>query len=89
MGWIENTAYDLIGFGALALAAGELETAGKLLGHVDKLVEGIHLRFLNYAERARTDVESELRARMGKDRLEACRTEGASLSMDAITALVD
>jgi len=89
MGWIENTAYDLIGFGALALAAGELETAGKLLGHVDKLVEGIHLRFLNYAERARTDVESELRARMGEDRLEACRTEGASLSMDAITALVD
>ena len=28
MGWTENTAYDLIGFGALALAAGELETAG-------------------------------------------------------------
>ena len=89
MGWTENTAYDLIGFSALALVAGELETSGKLLGQLDKLAEDIHLRFLTYAERFRTDVASELRARMGEDRFDACRTEGASLSMDAITALVD
>jgi predicted ATPase/class 3 adenylate cyclase len=89
MGWTENAAYSLIGFSALALAADELETAGKLLGQLDKLAEEIHLRFLTYAERARTDVERELRARLGEDRLDACRTEGASLSMEAITALVD
>ncbi len=88
MGWTENAAYSLIGFSALALAADELETAGKLLGQLDKLAEEIHLRFLTYAERARTDVESELRLRMGEDRLDANRTEGASLSMEAITALV-
>ena len=50
---------------------------------------GTALRFLTYAERFRAGVESELRVRMGEDRLDACRTEGASLSMDAITALVD
>jgi len=89
MGWTENTAYDLIGFSALALAAGDLETAAKLLGQVDKLAQHIHLSFLTYAERARRDVESELRVLMGEDRLEAYRTEGASLSLEAITALVD
>ena len=89
MGWTENTAYDLIGFSALALAADELETAGKLLGQLDKLAQNIHLSFLTYAERVRTDVESELRIRIGEDRLDAYRTEGASLSMEAITALVD
>jgi predicted ATPase/class 3 adenylate cyclase len=89
MGWTENTAYNLIGFSALALAADELDTAAKLLGQLDKLAQDIHLSFLTYAERARTDVESELRIRMGEDRLDANRTEGASLSMEAITALVD
>jgi hypothetical protein len=89
MGWTENVAYDLIGFSALALAADELKTAGKLLGQLDKLAQDIHLSFLTYAERARTGVESELRVRVGEDRLDAYRTEGASLSMEAITALVD
>ena len=66
MGWTENTAYDLIGLSALALAADELETAGKLLGQLDKLAQNIHLSFLTYAERIRTDVELELRARTGR-----------------------
>jgi predicted ATPase/class 3 adenylate cyclase len=89
MGWTENVAYCLVGFSALALAAAELEAAGKLLGQVDRLVEDIHLTFLTYAERVRTDVENELRLRLGEDRLEACRADGASLSMEATMALVD
>jgi predicted ATPase/class 3 adenylate cyclase len=89
MGWTENVAYCLVGFSALALAADELEAAGKLLGQVDRLVEDIHLRFLTYAERVRTDVESELRLRLGEDRLEACRADGAALSMEAVMVLID
>ena len=89
MGWTENTAYCLVGFSALALASDDLETAGVLLGQVDRLVEEIHLSFLAYAERVREDVQGELRVRLGEDRLEACRTDGALLSMEAVTALVD
>jgi tetratricopeptide (TPR) repeat protein len=89
MGWTENVAYCFVGFSALALAVDELEAAGKLLGQVDRLVEDIHLRFLTYAERVRTNVESELRLRLGVDRLEACRAEGAALSVEAVMALVE
>jgi predicted ATPase/class 3 adenylate cyclase len=89
MGWTENVAYDLVGFSALALAAGDPETAGRLLGQVDRLVEEIHLSFLQYAERVRMDVEGELRLQLGDDQLEACRADGAALSMEAVTALVD
>jgi predicted ATPase/class 3 adenylate cyclase len=88
MGWTENTAYCLVGFSALALAADDPETAGSLLGQVDRLLEEIHLEFLAYAEHARQDVERELRVRLGEDGLEACRTSGALLSLEAVTALV-
>jgi hypothetical protein len=44
---------------------------------------------LAYAERVRRDVESELRHRMSGDRLEACRADGAALSLEAAVALVD
>jgi hypothetical protein len=47
------------------------------------------LSFLQYAERVRMDVEAELRLRLGEDRLEAYRADGAALSMEAVTALVD
>ena len=36
-----------------------------------------------YAEAARAQVESDLRSRLGEDRLEALRAEGRSLSTEA------
>jgi predicted ATPase/class 3 adenylate cyclase len=82
MGWKENVAYCLVGFGAVAVAAGELDRAGRFLGQAELLVEDLHLRLEPYAEIARAQVERDLRSRLGEDRLEALRAEGRSLSID-------
>jgi hypothetical protein len=83
MGWKENVAYCLVGFGALAVAAGELAAAGHFLGQAELLIEDLHLRLEAYAEAVRAQLERDLRARLGEKRLEALRAEGRSLSMEA------
>src|SRR5262245_12181652 len=61
MRWMENVAYGLVGFSALAVAGVELERAGVLLGHLDHLAEEISLKLEVYAERVRAQVERDLR----------------------------
>ena len=83
MGWKENVAYCLVGFGALAVAAGKLDAAGHFLGQAELLIEDLHLRLEAYAEAVRAQLERDLRARLGEERLEGLRAEGRSLSMAA------
>jgi len=83
MGWKENVAYCLVGFGGVAVAAGELDRAGRFLGQAELLIEDLHLRLEPYAEVARAQVERDLRSHLGDDRLEALRAEGSSLSIEA------
>jgi predicted ATPase len=83
MGWKENLAYCFVGFGALAVAAGELDQAGHFLGQADRLVEDLPLKFEVYAEAVRVQIEADLRSRLGGDRLEALRAEGRALSIEA------
>ena len=82
MGWRENVAYSLVGIGAISVAAGELDRAGRFLGQAELLVEDLHLNLEIYAEAVHTQVERDLRSRLGEDRLEAVRVEGRSLSME-------
>ncbi|MEK6274810.1 MAG: adenylate/guanylate cyclase domain-containing protein [Actinomycetota bacterium] len=82
MGWKENVAYCLVGFGGLAVAAGELDLAGRFLGQAELLIEDLHLRLEPYAETARAQVERALRSHLGDDRLDALRAEGRSLSIE-------
>jgi Flp pilus assembly protein TadD len=89
MRWMENVAYGLVGFSALAVADGELEKAGKLLGHADHLAEEISLRFEPYAERVRAQVKRDLRSSLGEEELTTLRAEGRSLSMADLDALID
>jgi predicted ATPase/class 3 adenylate cyclase len=87
MPWKNIVAFCLIGLGSVSVAADELDRAGHLLGHVDRLLEEIHLKFEIYAERVRTELEQELRSRLGDEQLEALRTEGRALSIeDAVSA---
>jgi predicted ATPase/class 3 adenylate cyclase len=83
LGWRENVAYCLVGCGAVVAAAGDLERAGRFLGQADRLCEDLQLRLETYAQAAGDRVERELRSRLGKDRLEALRAHGRSLSMEA------
>jgi predicted ATPase/class 3 adenylate cyclase len=87
MSWKNIVAFCLIGLASVSGAADELDRAGHLLGHVDRLVEETHMRFELYAERVRAELEQELRNRLGEDRLEKLRAEGRSLSIeDAVSA---
>jgi len=83
MGWKENVAYCLVGIGAIAVAAGEFDQAGRFLGQAELLVEELHLNLEFYAEAVRGQVESDLRSRLGEERLEALRVEGRLLSIEA------
>ena len=83
MGWKENVAYCLLGFGAVAVAAGELDRAGLFLGQADRLCDDLHLRFEAYAEGVREQVGRTLRSRLREDRFEALVAEGGKLSMEA------
>ena len=83
MGWTENVAYCLVGFGAIAVAAGELDQAGRFLGHAELLVGELHLNLEHYAEAVRGQLESDLQSRLGEERLEALRAEGRALSIEA------
>jgi tetratricopeptide (TPR) repeat protein len=83
MGWTENVAYCLVGTGAIAVAAGEFDHAGRFLGQAELLVEELHLNLERYAEAVRDQVESDLQSRLGEERLEALRVEGRSLSIEA------
>ena len=83
LGWKENIAYCLVGVGAVAVADGSLDAAGHFLGQAELLIEDLHLKLEGYAEAVRAQVESDLRSRLGEDRLEALRAEGGSLSMEA------
>ena len=83
MGWKENVAYCLVGVGAIAVAAGELDQAGRFLGQAEFLVEDLHLNLEHYAEAVRGQLESDLQSRLGDERLEALRAEGRSLSIEA------
>jgi predicted ATPase len=82
MGWTENVAFCLVGCSAVAAAAGDFDHAGRLLGQGERLCEDIHLKLEVYAEVVQARVEGDLRSRLGKDRLEALRAEGRSLSME-------
>jgi tetratricopeptide (TPR) repeat protein len=84
LGWKENVAYCLVGFAALAVAAGELDRAGLVLGQAELLVEDHHLKLAGYAEAERAQAEGELVTRLGEDRLGALREEGRALSMEAV-----
>jgi predicted ATPase/class 3 adenylate cyclase len=83
LGWKENVAYCLVGIAAIAVAAGAFDQAGRFLGQAELLGEDLHLSLEAYAQAARGQVESDLRSRLGEERLEAVRLEGRSLSMDA------
>jgi predicted ATPase/class 3 adenylate cyclase len=83
MGWKENVAYCLVGIGAIAVAAGEFDQAGRFLGQAELLVDDLHLNLEHYAEAVRGQVESDLCACLGEERLEALRVEGRSFSIDA------
>jgi predicted ATPase/class 3 adenylate cyclase len=83
MGWTENVAYCLVGIGAIAVAAGQFDQAGRFLGQAELLVEELHLNLEFYAEAVRGQVESDLRSRLGEERLEALRVEGRLLSIEA------
>ena len=83
MGWTENVAYCLVGSGAIAIAAGELDQAGRFLGQAEFLIEELHLNLERYAEAVRGQLESDLRSSLGEERLEALRVEGRSLSVEA------
>ena len=83
MGWTENVAYCLVGIGAIAVAAGQFDQAGRFLGQAELLVEELHLNLERYAEAVRGQLESDLRSRLGEERLEALRAEGRSLSIEA------
>ena len=82
LGWKENVAYCLVGVGAIAVDAGQLDSAGHFLGQAELLIEDLHLKLENYAEAARAHVETELRSRLGEERLDALRAEGRSLSIE-------
>jgi predicted ATPase/class 3 adenylate cyclase len=82
MGWKENVAYCLVGIAAIAVAAGEFDPAGRFLGQAELLVEDHHLKLEFYAEAVRGQVETDLRSRLGEERLEALRVEGRSLSIE-------
>ena len=84
LGWKENVAYCFVGFGAVAVAAGEHNQAGRLLGHAERLVEDHHLKLTTYAEATRAQVERELLSRLGEERVEALRGEGRALSTEAV-----
>ena len=83
MGWTENVAYCLVGIGAIAVAAGQFDQAGRFLGQAELLVVELHLNLERYAEAVRGQVESDLQSRFGEERLEALRVEGRSLSIEA------
>jgi hypothetical protein len=82
LGWKENVAYCLAGVGAIAVDAGQLDSAGHVLGQAELLVDDLHLKLESYAEAARAHAETELRSRLGEDRLDALRAEGRSLSIE-------
>jgi hypothetical protein len=80
--WRENIAYCLVGCGAVAFAANDLDQAGHSLGQADRLCDDLKLRLEPYAQAVRDQVEQDLRSRVGEDRLEAFRAEGRSMSME-------
>jgi predicted ATPase/class 3 adenylate cyclase len=82
MGWTENVVFCLVGCSAVAAAGGELDRAGHVLGQAERLCEDIHLMLEVYAEAVRDRVEDEVRSGLGKDRLQALRAEGRSLSLE-------
>jgi tetratricopeptide (TPR) repeat protein len=82
VGWRENIAYCLVGCGAFAVAANDLDRAGHFLGQADRLCDDLPLRLETYAQAVGDQVEQDLRSRLGEDRLEALRAEGRSLSME-------
>ncbi len=82
LGWKENIAYCLAGAAAIAVDAGQLDSAGHFLGQAELLIEDLHVKLESYAEAARAHAESELRAQLVAERLDALRAEGRSLSVE-------
>ena len=82
LGWKENIAYCLAGAAAIAVDAGQLDSAGHFLGQAELLIEDLHVKLESYAEAARAHAESELRAQLVPERLDALRAEGRSLSVE-------
>jgi hypothetical protein len=82
--WTENVAYCLVGLGSLAVAAGELDAAGRFLGQADRLVDDVGLKLEDYAEAVRAQIERDLLSRLGGERPEALRVEGRALPLEAV-----
>ena len=78
----EEIAYCLVGLGAVAAEAGETDRSARLLGRAVRIADEAHMGFEVYALAVRSQVEDELRSRLGDERFSALQAEGAALELD-------